>query len=398
MTKDRGAETFDGIVELVDIAPTGSGVLNGLTFAVKDMFDLPGRVSGFGNPDWKRTHEPATGTAPAVARLLEAGAHLVAITCADELACSLDGINMHFGTPINPQAPERIPGGSSSGSASLVAAGRVDFALGTDTAGSVRVPASYCGIYGFRPTHGAISSQGVLPLGPSFDVVGILARSLDMIKKVAAVLIDEKQGLMPQKLIIPRDFQEPLDDQIAPYLMAHLEAVQSQFAFVRESDLYRQGELTYDMFRAIRAYEAWSIHGAWFDSVKPDMAPSIADRLSQCRLVSEDEFQSAKRAGAKLSKRMGEVIGPDSVICIPTTRALPPMKGASEDELQDNRNRNLCLTSISSFFGLPQISIPVQAGPMKTGLSFMGSKGSDLALLELPSIACSKYQVVEANR
>ena len=145
--------------------------------------------------------------------LLGAGAKLVATTCSDELACSLDGVNIHYGTPVNPQLPDRIPGGSSSGSASVVAQGLVDFSLGTDTAGSVRVPASYCGIYGFRPTHGAISSKGVVPLGPSFDTVGILAQSIEILERAAYMLIKSEAGIRPTKLLIPADFDCVLDEE-----------------------------------------------------------------------------------------------------------------------------------------------------------------------------------------
>ena len=158
--------------EDIRIPEAATGPLEGLTFAVKDNFDIKGHVTGAGNPDWLRSHEPAASTAPAVQMLLEAGASLVNKTIMDELAFSLNGENIHYGTPVNPAAPNRIPGGSSSGSASATAGRLVDFALGTDTSGSVRVPASYCGLFGIRTTHGAISTQGVVPLAPSFDTVG----------------------------------------------------------------------------------------------------------------------------------------------------------------------------------------------------------------------------------
>ena len=153
-----------------------SGPLAGLTFAAKDNLDVLGFASGCGNPRWLETHpDPAPAHAPAVAALLNAGASLVGKTQMDELAWALTGENAHYGTPKNPAAPSRVPGGSSSGSAVAVAAGFCDVALGTDTAGSVRVPAGYCGIFGFRPTHGAVSLAGCVPLAPSFDVVGVFA-------------------------------------------------------------------------------------------------------------------------------------------------------------------------------------------------------------------------------
>ena len=160
----------------VRIEGAAEGPLAGLAFAAKDLYDVAGVITGCGNPDWIRTHEPAGTTAPAVETLLAAGATLVAKTLTDELAYSINGENHHFGTPVNVNAPGRIPGGSSSGSASAVAGGMVDFALGSDTGGSVRVPASFCGIYGLRTTHGRISLDAIQALAPSFDTVGWFAR------------------------------------------------------------------------------------------------------------------------------------------------------------------------------------------------------------------------------
>src|SRR5688572_8418558 len=173
----------------VEMQGAGSGPLAGLTFAAKDIYDVAGAKTGFGCPDWLRTHEPAARTAPAVQRLLDAGAHLVGKTHTEEMAWSLTGENAHYGTPVNVNAPGRVPGGSSSGSAAAVAAGVVDFAIGSDTGGSVRLPASYCGILGMRPTHGRISLEGVCPLAPSFDTCGWFARDAGVFERVGRVLL-----------------------------------------------------------------------------------------------------------------------------------------------------------------------------------------------------------------
>ena len=170
-------------------APTGSGSLDGLTFAVKDLIDVAGAVTGGGTPDWARCQRPAGASAPVVARLLAAGATLVGKTVTDELAFSLEGENHHHGTPLNPRAPDRLPGGSSSGSAVAVAAGLADLALGTDTGGSVRVPASFCGVFGWRPTHGRLPLDGVVPFAPGFDTVGLLARDGALLQRAGAVLL-----------------------------------------------------------------------------------------------------------------------------------------------------------------------------------------------------------------
>src|SRR5262245_33450969 len=186
---------FDGIVRTLRLAGAASGPLAGTTFVAKDLYDVRGWRTGGGNPDWERTHEPATETAPAVVRLLEAGASLIGKSCTDELAFSLDGINVHYGTPLNPRFPDRLPGGSSSGSVSAVAAGLCDFALGSDTSGSIRVPASYCGVYGFRSSHGAVAIDGVVPLAPAFDTVGWLARDARMLARSGRVLLGHEGAL-----------------------------------------------------------------------------------------------------------------------------------------------------------------------------------------------------------
>ncbi|MEW5297920.1 MAG: hypothetical protein WDW36_001098 [Sanguina aurantia] len=166
-----------------------AGPLSGLTFAVKDLFDVAGHVTGFGSPTWLATHAPATATAPAVQLLLDAGANLRGKTHMDELAYSLNGENVHYGTPVNPAAPGRVPGGSSSGSAVAVAAGDAPLSLGSDTGGSVRIPASYVGSLGMRPTHGRITLAGGRPLAPSFDTVGWFARDAAVLRAAGHVLL-----------------------------------------------------------------------------------------------------------------------------------------------------------------------------------------------------------------
>jgi len=184
------------------LEPTNSGALDGLNFAVKDLFDLAGTVTGCGNPTWAATHFPAVAHAVVVECLLQAGARCVGKTLTDEFAFSLVGENHFYGTPPNPKAPDRVPGGSSCGSASVVAAGLADFALGTDTAGSVRVPAANCGIPGLRPTWGRISVAGVQPLAPSFDTVGFFAGDLEVLARVAGVLLPSDVAPPPIRRVL----------------------------------------------------------------------------------------------------------------------------------------------------------------------------------------------------
>src|SRR3954451_2823866 len=197
-----------------------TGPLAGLTFAAKDAFHVKGARTGFGQPDWHRTHDPATETAAAVQQALDGGADMVAKSHCDELCYSLTGENVHFGTPVNVNAPGRGPGGSSNGSAAAVAGSLVDFALGTDCGGSVRIPASYCGIIGIRPTYGRVSAHGVLPFGPSFDVVGWFARDPDVFVEVGKVLLEEDRAASPRRLIIAVDawslLERPVAEALAP--------------------------------------------------------------------------------------------------------------------------------------------------------------------------------------
>ena len=184
----------NAFVETFEVSHAGNGSLDGLRFAVKDVIDVTGWKTGCGNPTWRDSHPPAVANAVCVEQLLCAGARCVGKTICDELAFSLLGENHFYGTPLNPRAPDRVPGGSSSGSASAVACGLVDFALGTDTGGSTRVPASNCGVWGFRPSHGFVSVAGVNPLAPSFDTVGVLARNADVLANVGLVLLAGAQG------------------------------------------------------------------------------------------------------------------------------------------------------------------------------------------------------------
>src|SRR4051794_2254127 len=186
---EQAESASQAFVETLRMGPYSAGPLDGLTFAVKDLIDIAGRSTGCGNPHWRDSHPRAEANAVCAEQLLAGGAACVGKTVTDELAFSLLGENHFYGTPLNPAAPNRVPGGSSSGSASAVACGLVDFALGTDTGGSVRVPASNCGIWGWRPSHGLISVAGVMPFAPTLDTVGVFARSAELLQRVAQVLL-----------------------------------------------------------------------------------------------------------------------------------------------------------------------------------------------------------------
>jgi amidase len=200
------------------VAGAPGGPLAGLRFAVKDLYDVAGEVTSYGNPDWARSHGVAASTAPVVLALLEAGARLVGKTKTVELAFGLTGENVWHGTPINPNAPDRFPGGSSCGSAAAVAAGEVDFAMGSDTGGSVRIPASYCGVFGFRPSWGAISLAGCCALGPSFDTPGWFAANAAVLARVGGEILPLGKAGEAGPLLQPDDVWANTDPKVAALL------------------------------------------------------------------------------------------------------------------------------------------------------------------------------------
>ena len=246
------------------------GPLAGLTFGVKDIYDIAGHRNGFGSPDWLRTHEAAARTAPVVRRLLDAGADMVGKTHTDEITWSLNGENAHYGTPVNVNAPGRIPGGSSSGSAAAVAGGLCDFALGSDTGGSVRAPASFCGIYGIRPTHGRVSLEGACPLAPSFDTCGWFARSADLLQRVGRVLLGAENAGAPRKLLLAQDAFALAGESIARALAPAVERVSALLGKPARVTVAPDGLPQWlQVFRVLQAAEAWAQHGAWVTRVKP---------------------------------------------------------------------------------------------------------------------------------
>ncbi len=374
------------------------GPLKGLTFAVKDVFALKGHVNSYGCPAWKLSHDPSPFTQAAVLALLEAGADLRYVALTDELAFSLDGINAHYGTPLNPACPERIPGGSSSGSASLTAGGFVDFALGTDTAGSVRVPASYCGLYGLRPTHGLIGLEGVLPLGPSFDTVGVLASTLPVLSSVAEVLLaasgscdlsDDDGGGAAARLFIDERALAYLPPSLRPAFDAEIEGMTKAFKVVE------RGEGPFDMaelsrhFAIVRGYEAWLQHRQWYETVHPRLSELVQERLIKCTQVEESDYLASQAYRQNLRLRLQHWFSDGRILVLPTTCAPAPLLVASSEQLLENRLKNLDLNALASVAGLPQLTLPrlhVSAGDGKRaplGLSLVGGVGQDLNLLSI---------------
>lgn len=370
----------------LEIAGARDGSLAGLTFGLKDAIDIAGYPTGAGNPDWLRTHPPATQTAPVVQLLLDAGASVVGKTITDELTFSLNGENIHYGTPVNSRAPGRIPGGSSSGSAAAVAGGLVDFALGTDCGGSVRAPASLCGIYGMRPTHGRISTAGVFRLAPSFDTVGWFARDARLLERVGRVLLgDNRQATGPARLLIAEDAFGWSGDDVRVALQDGVARLCDVVGPTEGVTVAPDGLPPWlQAFRILQGVEIWTEHGTWIRKVNPDLAPDIRQRFEWTSTITVEEVAAALPVRSMATERMRELLSNDAVLCLPTMPGIAPMLRMSSADLADFRMRALSLLCIAGLAGLPQINLPVGTlDGCPLGLSIVGAAGSDRALLEL---------------
>ena len=371
----------------VALRGSGSGPLAGLTMAVKDIYDVAGHRTGFGNPDWLRTHPPATETAVAVQQLLDAGADMVGRTLTDELAYSLSGENIHYGTPINTACPDRVPGGSSSGSAAAVAARLVDFALGTDCGGSVRLPASYCGILGIRPTHGRVSLAGVAPFAASFDVAGWFARDADVLGRVGRVLMEDRgTPVAPQRLLIARDAFALVDPPVADAVRGAIGTVARFVTRVEEITVSPAGLKGWmEIFRVVQGSEIWANHGPWIESTKPSFGPAIAERLRLASRLEAGEVAAKKAEHAAVVAHLDALLSEGDVLIVPTSPRIAPLRGTEQHELEIvYRYQAMCLLCIAGLGGLPQVNLPLATlDGCPLGLSLVGRRGADEMLVEL---------------
>ena len=363
-----------------------AGPLAGLTFAAKDLFDIAGHVTGAGNPDWLALHSPAERTAPAVQRLVDGGADMVGKTHTDELSRGIFGENAHYGTPGNPKAPGRVPGGSSSGSAAAVAGGLVDFALGTDTGGSVRIPASFCGIFGIRPTHGRVPLEGVVGQAPSFDTVGWFARDADLLARIGEVLLgtDPARAPRPRRVIVATDAFAVAAPATAAALHPAVERI-AALAGTSERRALSQTVPLSDWFahqRAVQGREAWATFGDWIDRHNPRFAFEISDnfirgmRVDDAGLAAAREFQAARRA------ELMQTLAPDTIVCLPTAPFPAPLLGQRRSAMWAQRTAISTLTTIAGTLGAPQLNLPLaRVDGLPVGLSILARPGGDEMLL-----------------
>jgi amidase len=350
---------------------------------------VAGYPTGGGSPIVLAMSGIKTRTAPTVQRLLDAGARFVGKTVTDELAFSMNGQNAHFGAPINGAAPDRISGGSSSGSASAVSSRLCDVALGTDTGGSVRAPASHCGLYGLRPTHGRISLHGALDLAPSFDTCGWFARDVGTFARVADVLLGPDTAPAPTRLLWPEDLWAQLAPEArgaAEAAAARVQAVLGAAAPVKV--VLDDIDAMYWHFRHLQGRESWMTDGPLIERYAPPLGPGVAERFAWSRNVTDPQVAAATAFRTRFKAHLAAVLGSSpqegGVLLLPTMPDIAPLRAAPESSLEDYRNRAIRLLCTAGLAGVPQLSLPLatrEGAPF--GLSLLGAAGTDRALVAL---------------
>ena len=379
----------------VRLSGASRGPLSGLNFAAKDIYDVAGHITGCGNPDWARAHEPAAAHAYAVEAWLDAGADLIGKTITDELAYSLSGRNAHYGTPVNTNAPEHLPGGSSSGSAAAVAGNLADIALGSDTGGSVRTPAGYCGVHGIRTTHGRIPLRGAMPLAPSFDTVGWFARDADLLLRAGAPLfgVSWAEPRDPKRLIILQDAFELAAPATRQALAPHVDRLTAAFGGADPAEAGEPGGgLRAWMWRFItlQGLEIWKVHGPWIERVHPAFGPEIEEHFAWAKSVTAEAAKQAAPEREDFAKRMAALLEGNAIACLPTTPSIAPRLDATVAELGEHRIELLSLNGIAGLARLPQVTLPLASVTgCPVGLSLIAGPGQDEMLLAFAQAFCA---------
>ena len=357
--------------------PTGSGPLDGETVAVKDLFAVAGQAVGAGVPAFLAEAAPESADSAAVARLRAAGAALAGITRTDQFAYSLAGDNPHYGTPVNPVVPGALPGGSSSGSAVAVSLGAASIGLATDTGGSVRVPASYQGLWGWRSTHGAVAVDGLLPLAPDFDTIGVLTREPDLLARAAAVLLDGPG--VPASGFVVAAALPTVEDGVAEAFGAWAGVRLGRAGRVVLPDLGAAAEA----FRVHQAYQAWQQHGAWVHAHPGALRGAAGERFAAASEITGDDDRAASATLASIREQLDDLLG-DSVLVVPSAAGPAPRLWASGKTVDVHRQATFRLTCIAGVTGRPAVSAPLlqlPGGPL--GVCLVGPRGSDAALIAL---------------
>lgn len=370
-----------------------TGPLASLTAVVKDMYDIAGTRTGGGSPEWLAEQKPATRHAAVVEQIVAAGATITGKTICDEFFYSVAGVNAHYGTPTNLRAPGRIPGGSSSGSAAACGANACDFALGSDTGGSVRIPASFNGLYGLRPTHGRIDLAGAMAMAPSFDVGGWFANAPGVFHRVGTVLLRGTAVAAPVRhLVVATDAFAQADAEVAalgrdflkhatPVLPQPIEVTAAPGGF----DDWREA------FRIVQAKEVWETFGVFVTRVKPKFGPGIKERMEFAATVTDDQAKAARKIVAAARTKILALLPTGTIMALPTSPTIAPPADLKGNELESFRVRVMRLTCMAGLAGLPQMTLPIgTVSGCPAGLSLIGWAGADEVLLGL-SVSLARY-------
>jgi aspartyl-tRNA(Asn)/glutamyl-tRNA(Gln) amidotransferase subunit A len=377
-----------------ELPPSSLGTLTGYKFVFKDLFDVKGYKTGVGNPSWLKSHAVAEETSPLIKRLLAVGAECVGRVQTDELAYSLNGQNIHYGTPQNPLAPDCLPGGSSSGSAVAVARKEADFSIGTDTGGSIRVPSSYCGLFGIRPTLGLLDLSHCFELSVSFDTAGVMARSLTLLDTVFSALLPKPSSVPePTRIVIDQLFLPLFGHDRLTRLNRALDRAGYDYSV---TDVLRDAEWNFtqlsELFRIIQGYEIIQQHGDWLAQYGHTLDQSIGERVAWARTITPEQYQNACEQQQRLKDDVTSPWLSDGTIALlPTTPSGPPPLTMPAKALAQYRSDLMGLTAIAGLAGLPQLHLPMAKLAMgPAGISLLGAANADHSLFELAKLMASQ--------
>ncbi|MEW9804408.1 amidase family protein [Mesorhizobium sp. ZMM04-5] len=389
------ADPSGALIEQLDLAPYRQGPLDGLCFTVKDNIDLAGYKTSYGSPAWRDAHPAPVHNALCVDQLLAAGGRCVGKVVADEFTYSLDGESYYFGTPLNAKAPDRVPGGSSSGSAASVASGFADFSLCTDSGGSIRVPASLCGLWGMRPSLHRISEAGVLPFQPSVSTVGVLAQRLDVLAAAMRVLLagHSSTTAAPSRILVLSDALEIADTLVRDQVAVALDRIASRTGIAVEPVTFAQilGEdaplssCNLQGLRDLQTAEFQSTVGNWIEACRPELGFTFTMAYGNVRTFDRIAALDTIANCGRLFAGINAFFSPGTVVCFPTTPTIAPLKGSLNtlDAVLDFYDRTMTITAFSGVARLPEISAPlltVEGCPV--GLSFVAGHYQDEFLLD----------------
>ena len=362
------------------------GSLSKYTFAAKDVFKIKGSTWGNGHPDWLRYSEPDGFTASAIINLLEVGADLVGKTVCDELCYSISGENWHYGSPLNPTDTRRLAGGSSSGSCAATAGGLVDFALGSDCLGSVRVPASYNGVIGMRPSYERIQNDGEAPYCKSMDVLGFVASEKQVFQDIAETLLGEdSEKVTFKKLYVLDDAFEAVDEGVKEAFKEVIAEIGNTLGEVEHITIAEEG-LDYwvkEVFQIVQGYEVWESYGGFVNKYRPRLSPGPKDRLKVASTITKEAYLKAKGKQEEFRQRMEQLLSDGAVLIEPTASSIAPLKSTSLKEIDRLRTQSSNLLCISALAGIPQITVPLlEQEEVPLGVTLMSAKNSDRSLID----------------